>query len=286
MVDLVDVDSPVPRSFHLEDFFAVWNKTKHGHEVLAELEVTDALTVTVNGNTTIDIDLVTLHDHDVIIIEAITPNPPPAPVTPSKQAFVTRLYQDLLHRPPETAGLVGFITALDEGQSHLQVAQSIMASHEYQAVEVQGLYHTLLHRNADAGGLAGFTSLLASGATVAQVEDILLASPEYFQVAGGTNAGFVEALYSDLLHRQADAAGAAVWQADLNNGQSRDQVAAGFLNTQEAETVELRSLYQECLHRPADVSGLAGFLAFLHNGGTQEQVVAQMVGSVEYGHAA
>src|SRR5205807_8399918 len=251
-----------------------------------EREVTDALTVTVNGNTTSDIDLVTRHDHDVIIIEAITPNPPPAPVTPSKQAFVTRLYQDLLHRPPETAGLVGFITALDEGQSHLQVAQSIMASHEYQAVEVQGLYHTLLHRNADAGGLAGFTSLLASGATVAQVEDILLASPEYFQVAGGTNAGFVEALYSDLLHRQADEAGAAVWQAELSNGRSRDQVAAGFLNTQEAETVELRSLYQECLHRPADVSGLAGFLAFLHNGGTQEQVVAQMVGSVEYGHAA
>jgi len=164
----------------------------------------------------------------------------------------------------------------------MQVARAIEAGTEFQTREVQALYQNLLQRNADAGGLAGFTGFLAAGGTIAQVEANLLGSAEFFQDAGGTNAGFVAALYQDVLTRPADVAGAAAWQAALDRGQTRASVAAGYLQSNEAETLALEALYQQYLHRPADQGGLSVFLSALQHGATQEQITADILGSAEY----
>ena len=57
-------------------------------------------------------------------------------------------------------------------------------------------YQQFLHRGADQGGLDAWVAFLQQGHTVEQMEAGIISSPEYFQVrGGGTNAGFLAALY-------------------------------------------------------------------------------------------
>jgi hypothetical protein len=250
--------------------------TAEDSATLAALNAATHITITVNG--TITTDLTKLQDHDVIVINTVSGNPPSA----GNALFVTNLYTDLLHRAPDEGGLVQMTTALDAGMSRTQAALTIEASPEFHTLEVQNLYRTFLHRDADAGGLAVFTAFLNGGGTEEQVADIILASPEYFQKAGGTDAGFVAALYHDILHRPVEAAGAAIWQANLAAGMTHDQVADEILHSSEADTVAVQQFFQAYLHRGADAQGLASFGGLLQSGGTYDQVRADILGSPEY----
>jgi hypothetical protein len=276
----IDIESPTKREFDLEDFLAVWNTTAQGHAALAKLAAADDITVMVNGKARAGLDDIELHNHDTIII--IATSSPASPVLTPNQLFVTQVYADLLHRAPDATGLAAWTADLNQGMSRTQVVQNIEANAECFQVEVQDLYRTLLHRTADASGLAGFVSFLSGGGTIAQVESTILGSQEFLQNAGGTNGGFITALYQDVLQRQPDAAGAAGWQAALAAGSTRAQLAGVFLQSQEAETVMLQAMYQDYLHRPADNTGLANFLSMLQQGGTREQVLAAVMGSQEY----
>jgi hypothetical protein len=277
---LMHVESVDVRQYYVGDFFAIWNTTVLGHADLAALGAAPYLTVTQNGATSVGFGLVPIHDHDIIVVDALSANPTPAAA--ANQAFVSHLYTDLLHRPADTGGLVRFATELDQGVPRAVVVQTIMAGPEYRGLEIEGLYRTFLHRDADAGGLSGFLAFLGAGGTIQQVEARLLASPEYLQENGGTNSTFVAALYNDVLHRAADSAGAAAWAANLNAGQTRDQVAAGFVESREAEILVMQAIYQQYLHRAADHAGLATFLPGLEHSGSQELVIEMMLASDEY----
>ena len=58
----------------------------------------------------------------------------------------------------------------------------------------------------------------------------LLASGEYFRKAGGTNGGFVDALYRDVLGRSADERGSGGVRRQLAFGRSRSAVAQTLLD--------------------------------------------------------
>src|SRR5438132_2299450 len=158
---LVHIESPVVRDYSLQDLFAIWNTTAEGHAVLAMLDAAPYLTVTDDGVVSTGLPLVTLHDHDRIVIQALSASPSAAAA--ANEALVTKLYQDLLLRAPDTPGLVSLSTALDQGLSRMQVVQSMEASAEYHTMEVQNLYHAWLHRDADPAGQTGFVAFLALG---------------------------------------------------------------------------------------------------------------------------
>src|SRR5437660_3539314 len=124
----------------------------------------------------------------------------------SSANFVGMVYQDLLHRSADASGLAAFTTALEQGAlTRLGVALAIEGSPEYHAGQVEALYGLLLHRPADPNGLSSFTAFLAAGGSPEQGGALLAGSPEYFQTrGGGTNDGFLTAIYSDLLHRSVD----------------------------------------------------------------------------------
>src|SRR5262249_5168218 len=85
---------------------------------------------------------------------------PPLSVT---QQYVTQLYEDLLQRPPDDAGLAFWTGLLEHGASRQVVAAGFTGSPEYLQLEVRQLYRSLLHREADADGLRTFTALLQRG---------------------------------------------------------------------------------------------------------------------------
>jgi len=88
--------------------------------------------------------------------------------------------------------------------------QDILHSQEYLTLEATHLYQNVFGRAPDAGGLASSVAMLAAGASSTELEAILLGSAEYYGAAGGTNAGFVSAVYQTALGRKADAPGAQI----------------------------------------------------------------------------
>src|SRR5207302_911227 len=110
--------------------------------------------------------------------------------------------------------------------TRLQVVSAIDTSLEYRINVVQGLYMKYLHRAADALGLVGLVNFLAAGGTIEQEKAILLGSAEYYtNRGGGTNNGFLTALYQDVLERTIDTAGQNFFNQELALGFSRTTVA-------------------------------------------------------------
>jgi hypothetical protein len=98
---------------------------------------------------------------------------------------------------------------------------------------VQRLYESYLGRPADPVGLSAFTAELGSGGTDEAVAAALVGSPEFFQDSGGSNSGFLSALYEDVLNRPIAATGQSAWGTALKQGVTRAQVAsANFASTE------------------------------------------------------
>jgi hypothetical protein len=196
--------------------------------------------------------------------------------------WIAGVYLDLLHRPIDPTGLTAWNALLNQGLARQQIVTDIESSVEYRTDEVQAVYTQFLHRNADAFGLSAFVNALGSGMTVVQVEALILGSQEFFNDAGGTNSGFLTALYEDLLNRPPDTFGMSAFLGALNAGASRQAVAAAILSSDEYHQDLIKSIYHQYLRRNADSFGLNAFTQAMHNGLTEEAVIALILGSQEY----
>jgi hypothetical protein len=166
--------------------------------------------------------------------------------------FVTLLYENVLHRAPDSAGLSSWVNALNSGQdTRAQVVLGFSESQEdvtdlsaavqqglwvgnADAAEVARLYDTVLGRLPDTSGLANWTSSLESGSSLQTVANGFVASAEFQNVYGAPNNNdFVTLLYHNVLHRAPDTAGLNNWVTDLIGGESRAQVVVGFSESPE-----------------------------------------------------
>jgi uncharacterized protein (TIGR03118 family) len=210
-----------------------------------------------------------------------------AVVGSANQAYLAKLYQDLLGRGVDPVGLATWGGQLDGGASRDTVVQQIENSDEFRAREVNALYARLLGRQADPLGLRVWTGVLANGGGEQQVEAQILGSDEFFAAHGATATGFLQALYQDTFQATLDPLGASVWGSDLAGGATRGAVAAAVLASPAPATFEVQGLYQQFLHRAADSVGLNFFGGQLQAGVPEEQVVRGLVSSDEYvGRAA
>jgi uncharacterized repeat protein (TIGR01451 family) len=208
-------------------------------------------------------------------------DPPSVAIQPSDQAWLSKVYQDLLNRPIDAGGLAGWVGALGQGMSRSQIVQGIEASTEYRADQVEALYGQYLHRAADPAGLAGYVSFLQGGGTVEQVAAMVAGSPEFFHESGGTNSGFLAALYQDGLGRPIDPVGAASWGALLSQGVSRNQVALDILSSPEYDQHLLGGFYTRFLNRAADPGSMVWVNALLQ-GMRDETIIAGIMASPEF----
>ena len=112
---------------------------------------------------------------------------------------------------------------------------------------------------------------------------LIAGSPEYVQSrGGGTDAGFLGALFQDALQRPIDAVGQAGLEDLLARGQSRQQVAAVVFGSGEYRRDLVRGLYPAYLHRTADAGGVDCLVRALGQGMGDEDVLAAVLGSDEY----
>jgi uncharacterized protein GlcG (DUF336 family) len=197
--------------------------------------------------------------------------------------FVTKVYQDFLHRSPDSSGLPLYTSALDNGSvTRAQIALDFLASPEAEGLQLGALYQRLLNRAIDPSGLTAFSTFLSSGGTIEQVAALVTGSGEYFQTRASSNNNFLNDLYQDLLGRAIDPTGQAVFSQQLSQGVSRLQVAEAILSSSEYVTQDVQNLYQDFLHRAADPGGLQFFVSAMQMGAPSQLVVADLVSSNEY----
>jgi hypothetical protein len=207
----------------------------------------------------------------------------PTAVNCNPVSFLENVWQDLLGRditPGEKAPLLDF---LDSGGSHAQVAQIVLNSVEYRTKLAQSLYQQFLGRAATQTEVNFFLSALQQGATVEQLIAVIVSSNEYYQNrGGGTNNGFLDQLYKDLLGRPIDESGLAFFTDLLNRGGSRLQVTLFILGSSEYHSNQIQSFFKSFLERQASDSEINFFLPLWQQGARREQIIAQIIGSPEY----
>jgi hypothetical protein len=207
------------------------------------------------------------------------------------QRFIMQAYRELLGREVDGAGFNGWTGLLDRGVSRSQVVSMIEDSEEYHVRLINSIYLQYLGRAADINGLTMGLEILATphepfgqGGGVNRLRSVILGSPEYYaRRAGGTDGGFVQALYQDVLNRTPDPAGATALEQFLADGGQRTEAARRFLVTLEADGVLTTRLFNQYLHRTPSPAELIPYeFAFLREELTELDATAVIVGSLEY----
>jgi len=161
------------------------------------------------------------------------------------------------------------------------------------------LYIGLLGREGDAGGLAFLGGALKAGASHADLASVVLTSAEYRAAHSGlTDAAFVDDLYGDVLGRHGGDGERGFWEASLQQGASRAEVAGSIADSAEAREhlqgstdgvfvpdsggVLARSLYHTALGREADAPGLVHWSHVLANGSDLQTVGAGLGAMAEF----
>jgi uncharacterized protein (TIGR03118 family) len=206
-----------------------------------------------------------------------------APAVTTPPSFVSQAYLDLLGRQADAGGLAYWTGKLNSGLSRQQVVAGIQDSVEYRSIEVNGVYQRLLGRNAETTGLTFWIGQLQTGATVEQIAAGIAGSAEYFATrGGGTQAGFLNALFQDALGRAPDLDGVTFYTARMQAGATTAQVAMSVFSSTEFRTDRVISFYEAYLHRAPEGSGTAYWLAALNSGVHDETVIAAIMASDEY----
>jgi hypothetical protein len=225
----------------------------------------------------------------------------------TNEAFVTRLYQALLGRAPDLAGLSGWDASLHTS-SKSAVAQGVVGSAEYQAAHagendtqfVSVLYQKLLGRSADPAGLSGWTKAMGAGMSRGDAAAGIADSPEAKQHWSGVtsqgvfaydpSAAIVREDYQTAFGREADTSGLTGWTNLLKNGATPAQLAQDLTTTPEFQALHaqqtnaqyVESLYEGGLGRQADQGGAQGWVSALQSGGmTRGDVLTGIAQSLE-----
>ena len=171
--------------------------------------------------------------------------------------FITVAYDAMMGRKVDSNGLVAWNEFLEAGCTRDLVFYGLSASAEFAercrelelTVErwertdvrdlnpnatkfVARLYKVCLGRKYDENGLIAWVTALADGYSGTRIAEGFVNSRE-FVAATEDDEEYVARLYSALLGREADKAGAAAWTGALAKGYSRDHILHGFLDSRE-----------------------------------------------------
>ncbi len=201
---------------------------------------------------------------------------------------IERLYEAVLGRDAESAGVDAWLAALGRGASLADVARHVLASGEAQlqagsdADFVTALYSRSLERSVDAAGLQFWTDALAAG-TVSRAGLALsitdsaekLAKPVSLELAvGDTDIGTLVRLYATLFDRAPDSTGINHWLSLSEAGVPLARIADHFLASAEAVAAYgaldngafTVALYQQAMHRAGTAGEVAYWTGLLDSG--------------------
>lgn len=232
----------------------------------------------------------------------------------SVEAFVARLYEVILNREPDSAGLKSWTNVLKSGKEQgAKVAQGFVDSDELKNrnlsddAYIRALYKAFFNREADSSGLAAWKKVLDSGLSRMHVFRGFAESDEFTEICSrygivrgfadlkapmDQNEGitkFIYRCYVKFLGRKPDADGLNSWASQLLNGQNNaKEVAYGFVMSNEFQGMNLsnsdyvQTMYQGLFDRNADSEGLAAWIEKLEAGNSRESIFYGFADSQEF----
>jgi hypothetical protein len=129
--------------------------------------------------------------------------------------WVTGMYHDLLGRTPTNEEVNAWVNHLNQGETTQAVAYGFAASFERESQRVQADYQTFLGRAASDAEVANWATAFEQGMTNEDVVSGFVGSYEYFANHGSTLNDWLNAAYTDVLHRAIDDASLQMWDAAL-----------------------------------------------------------------------
>jgi hypothetical protein len=201
-------------------------------------------------------------------------------------SFVNQLYLDLLGRTGDSFGISFFLDTLSVAEEAARhgIVDALDHSLEYRTNLVASIFAKYL-RPATPADISVWVSQFNAGITNEELIATLLGSDEYFNSpshGGGTNAGWINAVFSDLFNRAPDPTGAAGVQAQLAAGVSRSQIALGLLSSDEYRTILIRDYFTKYLGRLPGAAEINLFLGAFQGGASDEAILSTIVASGEY----
>jgi thermitase len=177
--------------------------------------------------------------------------------------FINGLYESLLDRAPDPAGLQLWVATYDSGTvTRYQIALAIASSAEARLVEVANWYQQELGRTQSVAqletdpGVILWATLLDQGTGDNTVLAQIMASTEYLADHGGTPVSEVQGFYANLTDRTADPAGESYWSGLLYQGFAPYTVLRMFQASAEFEETLVADWYSSDLGRTESIAQL------------------------------
>lgn len=230
--------------------------------------------------------------------------------------FVTRLYQLVLGRMPDSEGRDYYMKLLNtKKQTGAEVAIDFIGSKEFVDQNVSDseyidiLYRTFMGRKPDAEGKQYWISLLENGMSRFYVADCFCGSAEFQAICHGCGiesgrinltenrdrneglTGLIARQYTKALGRSYDVEGLNYWTGAIFNGEYSvlDVVTTGFFHSKEFQDKQLSDkefvavLYQTFFDREYDEEGMQYWLnAMREDGMTRDQMIYYFANSKEF----
>lgn len=127
------------------------------------------------------------------------------------QGWVSGMYEDLLGREPDAAGLQYWDAQLAAGADPTSVAHGFAASLEREAIIIQSIYGQVLGRQAAPDEVNFWVNAFANGTSSDQIMAGFVGSDEFFQQHGSDDREWFEAAYADLFGLTPDAGTENSW---------------------------------------------------------------------------
>lgn len=158
-------------------------------------------------------------------------------VTTRDDLFVMQLYRDIFYREADPVGLALWTQALEQNMLSREVmAEAFINSPEFQNIvgSVARLYFGTFDRIPDQAGLSLWISALQSGTPLSDIGKAFVDSEEFLNLYGTLDGpDFIDALYDQILNREADLPGFQHWQNQIAAGVSKGEILTFFTNSPE-----------------------------------------------------
>lgn len=163
-------------------------------------------------------------------------------------------------------------------------AVSTQLTHSYERYYffVAGAYQTYLGRAASTGEINGWAAQMQNGLSDEAVEASFIGSAEYIAKNGGSGAGWISAMYTNLLGRSAAQAEINAWLQHLATDMTPAAIAQAISASFEREYLRVAADYKQYLHRAGSTGEITGWANKFMAGASNEDVIAGFIASMEY----
>lgn len=197
------------------------------------------------------------------------------------ERVINQIYLVSFGRPAGLTELDAWRTQLITGKTLHYLTNRIIHNHAARVASANMAYQTYLGRPATHPEIA--RAFARPNASYVTVDASILGSSEYYNAkGGGTNSGYLTALYKDVVGTTIPAATLTALENQLNSGVPRQTIAENLLISQPGRAQEIASIFQLVLGRAPTTKEATSYVSLLETGTRRKILIFQLLNSTQF----